>query len=139
MMAMIVRLGTALTVIKMTTEYKFAIGDKVRQHYNSVIGEITGINDDEIWVKWENGSEYTVESCEIKLHDPVADKKLAIKVQAKLNEAAHSLEAAFKAWNEAIELYGQDAYALKFDDLIDTRAFESVIESNGWSNSSLYC
>jgi hypothetical protein len=72
-----------------------------------------------------------------------ADEENAAQVQAKINEATRSLEAAFKALREAnkLETGMENAgpfYGLSKDHL-DMTGFEEVLIQNGWESSSLYC
>lgn len=70
--------------------------------------------------------------------------QLTAKVQAKIDEATASLEMAFKAWFEAASLQAgretgnAEAYFLKSNKDLDLSKFEGVVESNGWSTSSIY-
>ena len=67
------------------------------------------------------------------------------QIQAKVDEATNLLEQAFKAWFEAAglqagrEVDNGEAYYLRGNTDLDLSKFEGVVESNGWSTSSLYC
>lgn len=69
--------------------------------------------------------------------------QLTAKVQVKVDEATSALEVAFKAWQEAASLQadreGAEPYHLRSNKDLDLSKFEGVVESNGWSTSSLYC
>lgn len=120
-------------------------------------GIVTKIEDGDVEVRWsqcqyddEDGewadtSEMMPDTPEA--HQYMTDKTK--KVQAKIDEAAVSLEATFKAWRlaNALELgcdeddgtYYEGAYGLTGNPNLDLSKFEKLIEQNGWSKSSLYC
>jgi hypothetical protein len=120
---------------------------RVRDRWDrNYLGEVVEVVDeDEIHVKWDHDDVTSRhDPSEIAPYDPEGDKAKAIKTQAKIDEASHSLEAAFKALREAnaLELGSDDyegAYALKGNPYLDLSKLEDVVESNGWSTSSLYC
>lgn len=131
----------------MNTMHKYKVGDKVRYFNNRTdLGTVVEVvDDDEIHVKWDSDSEIGLhDPHEIAPYDPEGDALRAQRAQEKIDEATHSLEAAFKAWagaqNEYADREGQDvAYSMKQDELIDLKDFEGVLNVNGWSTSSLYC
>ena len=129
-------------------KYKYEVGMRVRDRWDrEYLGEVTEVVDeDEIHVKWDRGDNGIGrhDSGEIAPFDPEGDNARAIITQAKIDEATHSLEAAFKALREAnaLELGSDDyegAYALKGNPYLDLSKLEDVVESNGWSSSSIYC
>ena len=126
---------------------KYEVGMRVRDRWDrKYLGEVTEVVDeDEIHVKWDHGSRVQRhDPSEIAPYDPEGDKTRTAQTQAKIDEATHSLEAAFKALREAnaLELGSDDydgAYALKGNDDLDLSKLEEAIENNGWSTSSIYC
>jgi hypothetical protein len=128
--------------------YKYEVGMRVRDHYDrKYLGTVAEVVDeDEIHVKWDGEPERVGrhDPSEIRPYDPQGDKAMLVKLQAKVDEAAASLEAGFKALREAnaLELGSDDyegAYALRGVPGLDLSKLEDVVESNGWSTSSLYC
>lgn len=120
----------------------YTVGQRVRDRYDrNFLGRITKIEDvDDIYVQWDQGSHSLCDSSDLRPVDVEADKAKAARVQAKINEAAQSLEAAFKAWKQAAEEYDVgEAYGMKHDPLLDLSEFEGILQRNGWSTSSLYC
>jgi hypothetical protein len=127
-------------------DYKYEVGMRVRDRWQrDWLGKVVEVVDeDEIHVEWDEGDISRHDPSEIAPYDPEGDKAKAIKTQAKIDEATHSLEAAFKALREAntLELGNDDyegAYALKGNPYLDLSKLEEAVESNGWSTSSLYC
>jgi hypothetical protein len=125
---------------------KYEVGMRVRDRWDrKYLGEVTKVVDeDEIHVKWDHSTISRHDPSEIAPYDPEGDKARAIITQAKIDEATHSLEAAFKALREAnaLELGSDDyegAYALHGNDDLDLSKLEDVVNRNGWSTSSLYC
>lgn len=131
--------------------HKYKVGDKVRDFYDrSSIGEVTEIVDEngdryDVSITWDRDYDVSIVSpSEVVPYDPEGDKLTAARAQEKIDEATHSLEAAFKAWaaaqNEYADREGQDvAYSMKQDELIDLKDFEGILNQNGWSTSSLFC
>jgi hypothetical protein len=125
------------------------VGDKVKNRWNSSdIGTIQAYNDVAATVLWDTGFSSDEHLCELKAYDPDNDAAKHQAIQAKIDEATHSLEAAFKAWQEAAVLYSEDSdprywkeYVgqLANDPLLDVSRFERVAKNNGWDSSSLYC
>ncbi len=128
---------------------KYTVDMRVRDRYDrSYLGTVTEVVDeDEIHVKWDSGDTGRYDPCEIAPYDPEEDKRRAIRAQNKVNEATSALESAFRLWQEAQEEYSGSAeeygtgiaYEMRRDPNMDLKAFEEVVESNGWSTSSLYC
>jgi hypothetical protein len=126
---------------------QYQVGMRVRDRWDrKYLGEVVEVVDeDEIRVKWDHDDVISRhDPSEIAPYDPDGDNAKAIIIQAKIDEATHSLEAAFKALREAnaLELGSDDyegAYALKGNPYLDLSKLEDVVESNGWSTSSLYC
>lgn len=133
-------------------KYTYEIGMRVCQRdQKDFRGTVIEVEDDEPKIKWdkyksEGGS--WCEPSEVMPDTPEAHAQMAEltkKVQAKVDEATASLEAAFKAWFEAAALQAgrdvghDDAYYLRSNKDLDLSKFEGVVASNGWSTSSLYC
>lgn len=128
--------------------YKYEVGMRVRDYYDrKYLGKVVEIvREDEIMIEWDGapGEPNRHDPHEIRPYDPQGDKELLVKLQAKVDEATASLEAAFKALREAnaLELGHDDyegAYALRGVPGLDLSKLEEVVDSNGWSTSSLYC
>lgn len=123
--------------------HNFKVGDRVRDRWDrSHKGNITDINtghQDEVEVQWDNGSLLDEEVSELVLHDPIVDGQKIAAAQVKIDEATISLENAFKAWQEAAEVFGGSKFELAEDPLINVKKFEAAIEKAGWEISSLYC
>ena len=128
-------------------KFKYEVGMRVRDHYDyKYLGSVVEIVDEyEIHVKWDHDDIISRhDPDEIRPYDPQGDKEKLAQLQAKVNEATASLESAFKALREAnaLELGHDDyegAYALRGVPGLDLSKLEEVVESNGWSTSSLYC
>jgi hypothetical protein len=127
---------------------KFKVGDRIRcTDDRSAKGIVTKIitDDEELVVRWDvvycGERNSHLEPREIRLDDLEADKATALLVQAKINEATHSLEAAFQLWKEAQELHGEYSGAgdLMRDSMLDTDSFTSIINAQGWETSTLLC
>jgi hypothetical protein len=136
--------------MKRNNKMKFKVGDRIRDAYDrSDKGVVVKVVDPlaEIIVKWDETYDAEVvhisrlEPHEIRIDDPEADKAKALLVQAKIDAATHSLEAAFNSWKEAAELNGGEVIDLVNDDLLNVKGFAGTIEANvnGWRSSSLYC
>ena len=128
-------------------ETKFVVGMVVRWAHTlddkGIVFDV--VDEDEIVVKFDRDPDttYSVDPSEIRVWDPEGDKTRAILVQAKIDEATHSLEAAFAALREANRLEtgyaGNECYSLRQNKLLNMTAFEEVVFDNGWSTSSIYC
>lgn len=132
-----------------TKKFEYKAGMRVRDRYDrDYLGEVIEVvEEDEIHIRWDTEPDRIQRHapCEIRPYDPGTDKVIAQQTQAKIDEAATLLEAAFKAWRNAQEIYtGSDvdegtASEFLHDPSISVAKFEEVIENNGWSTSSLYC
>lgn len=141
-------------------KFTYEVGMRVRSRHpyngNRVdTGVVTEVDSpDEIKVRWD-GSQYDndsdsdwTETYDLMPDTDEARAQLAEhnkRVQYKIDQAALSLEEAFKYWREAIGLesghddnYG-NAYYLKGNKDLDLSKFEGLCEQNGWDTSSLYC
>lgn len=125
---------------------KFKVGDRIRDaHDRSAKGVVSKVidSDEEIVVRWDvvycGKRNSHLEPHEIRIDE--VDKAQVLLVQAKIDEATHSLEAAFNSWKEAAELNGGEVIDLVNNDLLNVKGFAGTIESNvnGWRSSSLYC
>jgi len=125
---------------------KFKVGDRIRDaHDRSAKGVVSKVivDDEELVVRWDvvhwGERNSHLEPHEIRIDE--VDKAQVLLVQAKIDEATHSLEAAFNSWKEAAELNGGEVIDLVNNDLLNVKGFAGTIESNvnGWRSSSLYC
>lgn len=117
-------------------------------------GTVTRGDEDGLWFQWDmeagTQQEHWLEDYEHELMPDTDEARaqyaeLTKKVQAKVDEATTLLDQAFKAWFEAASIQAgheagnAEAYFLRGNPNLDLSKFEGVVESNGWSTSSLYC
>lgn len=132
--------------------HTYTNGMRVRARGKGNKGTITDDSDQgEPMVQWDDKEKYPEpvwqEARFLIPDNPEAEAQelLAAKaIQTKIDEATSSLEAAFKAWQEAAELNGDEVEypTLGEDPAFDTSKFEKAFERTGWSTSgsrSLYC
>ena len=135
-----------------TYEVGMVVCDLAHKDFKGTVTEVDDI-DNRVRVQWlgykntdPHGNWYELN--EIMPDTPEAHQQLTEltkQVQAKIDEATHSLEAAFKAWFEAAALQsgydmGNDSvYYLMANKDLDLSKFEEVVSKNGWDTSSLYC
>ncbi len=95
--------------------------------------------DDNIEVKysWHNAN-YKYHVDEFEIVDLEAEKQLATELQYKVNLATSAFEQAFALLRELKELDNTHGM-MRDSDLLDLSGLVDVIDSNGWSSSSLYC
>lgn len=134
-------------------KFVYEVGMRIRgRDRKEEKGEVTEVeSDDEVRVLWDYDKGQGPRWCETRdiiPDSPEAEQLLAEntkQVQAKIDEATTLLEQAFKAWFEAVSLQAgrevgnSEAYYLRGNPDLDLSKFEGVVESNGWSTSSLYC
>lgn len=137
--------------------YKFSKGDRVKDKEDHVTGTVINADDRyETQVHWDVEGNLTWIETRFLIPETLTpeqkenEARRIERVQAKVNEAAVSLEAAFKAWADAAKIHAGkeptnhqldegEAYPMREDELIDVSPFEKVLEKHGWSTSSLYC
>jgi len=136
--------------------FTYESGMRIRNREGSDTGAVVDVQDDELRVHWDSND--TISWCEAReiMPDTPEAAQLLVelnrKIQANIDEATSLLEQAFKKWRlaNAMEMEGTDspgpddgyfegAYALRSNEELDLSKFEEVVESNGWSTSSLYC
>lgn len=78
---------------------------------------------------------------DLHLYDLEKIKRIAAEYQARINTAKTAFEAAFAALGNIRDEYkdGVSMYSLQDAKLLSLKELESVIDSNGWSSSSLWC
>lgn len=78
---------------------------------------------------------------DLHLYDPEKIKKVAAGYQARIDTAKNAFEAAFAALGDMRDEYqdGIGLFTLEEAGLISTKELDGVIESGGWSSSSLWC
>lgn len=125
-------------------KFEYKIGDKVcRRSNRERKGVVTQADDEyEIKVHWSDmQNPLWAETVSLM---PDTDEALAQiteyakEVQSKIDSATSSLEAAFKAWQEAKNMYASEQMIMQ-DSFVDTKGFEGIINQFGWDTSSLYC
>lgn len=111
----------------------------------AVVVELPDAHGDVV-VEWYHGTGYarkhTFHVDDLEALDLEADKKLAEKVQEKLDLATSAFEKAFLALQEARKTAdegGIDIHSLQCERLISSNKLEGVMERHGWSSSSLWC
>jgi len=138
--------------------FTYESGMRIRNREGSDTGEIVDVDRgaEEMRVHWDSNDTISWTEARFIMPDtPEAAQQLAElnrKIQANIDEATSLLEQAFKKWRlaNAMEMEGVDnpgpdsgyfegAYALRNNEELDLSKFEEVVESNGWSTSSLYC
>lgn len=85
------------------------------------------------------GNAFMVDSEEISLYDPEADKQKAFIIQSKIDEANSALEKAFEAIVEVRSLTENDMHEWERAGLINLSDLEETMEEIGWGPSSLNC
>lgn len=97
--------------------------------------------EDVMSVAWSDGEISVVDVLELRIVDTENDALVAEQIQAKIREAETAFETAFKAWQEVQDLASKDSdlYVLRSSGLIDLSKLEDIINTGGWSTSSMYC
>lgn len=77
---------------------------------------------------------------DIKYYDFNAENSILETVQVKIDEATSLFDQAFEKFKEAIDFAeSNEHYSFRSSEFIDLSDLENVIQSNGWSTSSLWC
>ena len=138
--------------------FTYESGMRIRNREGSDTGEIVDVDEgsEEMRVHWDSNDTISWTEARFIMPDTPEAAQLLVelnrKIQANIDEATSLLEQAFKKWRlaNAMEMEGTDspgpddgyfegAYALRSNEELDLSKFEEVVESNGWSTSSLYC
>ncbi len=124
---------------------KLTLGTKVRYENDyGYPGEVVGEPqpNGKVTVRWGEAGQRekrVVDIEELELIDEEADRLLAAQIQSRVDTAKSAFEQAFKAFQEATQLSQEQLSSFAQAKLINMGELEEVLESNGWSTSSLYC